>query len=328
MDMERQAGRQPVLFSRVDRVGRVLAAMTRAMANAAAVSSLLTLSEARTLATSHLAATDEVTELSLERFSGLWARFDRFADRVCGVVLIQDIDREIVAAFLRARTTTGSLPAASTVRVRLTALRLLFRVLRQLRLATSDPTLDVELPRRSYPGFRPLVDDEIERCRWAALATTVVTRDPAVWGLAEAGASTGEIGLVRTSDLDVERSRVFVTGGRKGVARWLPLTEWGAAQLVRRARGLDLGAFLTYAGDGSYDSRRSSVTAVVTRVLRRAGLGDAACVEPRSVTAWVGTRVLADTGRIDAVAHRLGLRSLDLAAELIGWDWQLASEIA
>jgi hypothetical protein len=32
-------------------------------------------------------------------------------------------------------------------------------------------------------------------------------------------------------------------------------------------------------------------------------------------------RVLDETGRIEQVARRLGLRSLDRAADLVGFDW-------
>ena len=44
-----------------------------------------------------------------------------------------------------------------------------------------------------------------------------------------------------------------------------------------------------------------------------------------SVAAWAGSRVFRETGRIDAVAHALGMRNLDRAAALIGWDWQAPS---
>jgi len=305
-----------------------MAALTGALAGAAAVSSQVTLGGARTLAAEHLTATGALTTLSLERFSGLWGRFQRFAERVCGVVLVAEVDEPVVRDFLGARTSTGGLPSVSTARARLTAVRLLFRALRELRLADSDPTLDIRLARRSYPSVRALTDKEVEACRWASLATLVATREPAVWALAEAGASTGEIGFVRAADLEPVAGRVWVGGGRKGVARWLPLTEWEATQLERRAGRVGADTALAYPGGGSYDSRRSSVTAVLTRVLRRAGLGAVEGVQPRSISAWLGRRVLDDTGRIEAVAHRLGLRSLDLAADIIGWDWSAAEDAA
>jgi integrase/recombinase XerC len=63
-------------------------------------------------------------------------------------------------------------------------------------------------------------------------------------------------------------------------------------------------------------------------VLRRAGLASEPDVRPVSVPAWVGVQVLAETGRIDEVARRLGVRSLDRAAALIGWDWTESPAVA
>jgi hypothetical protein len=57
-------------------------------------------------------------------------------------------------------------------------------------------------------------------------------------------------------------------------------------------------------------------------ILRRAGLHDEPGVKPRSVTAWAGKQIFNQRGRIDDVAVRLGMRSLDRAARLIGWDWR------
>ena len=326
-DNERQS-EQPRLPLPADSLGDAMAALRMALDNAAVRSTRLTLAEARTMVAEHLTATGAVTALSLERFTGLWARFQRFVERIQGVVLVADVDASVVRAFLDARTSAGGLPSVSTARARLAAVRLLYRVLRELRLADNDPTLDIRLERRLYPRVRALTDREADACRWASLATLVATREPAVWALAEAGASTGEIGFVRAVDLDLVAGRAWVSGGRKGTARWLPLDDWEATQLGRRAHQVGTEVPLTYAGDGSYDSRRSSVTAVLTRILRRAGLGAVDGVEPRSVSAWVGRRVLDDTGCIEAVARRLGLRSLDLAADIIGWDWSSTEDAA
>lgn len=327
-DNGRKRETQQRLPLRADPVDTALAALTQALADAAAASSGVTLGEARAVVAEHLTATGAVTPLSLDRFSGLWARFQRYAERIHGIVLVAEVDGAVVREFLDTRTSTGGLPSVSTARARLTAVRLLYRVLRELRLADHDPTLDVRLEHRSYPSVRALTDQEVEACRWASLATLIATREPAVWALAEAGASTGEIGFVRTPDLDLVSARAWVSGGRKGAARWLPLDDWEATQLGRRARQVGTDAPLAYAADGSYDSRRSSVTAVLTRILRRAGLGAVDGVEPRSVSAWVGRRVLDDTRRIEAVALRLGLRSLDLAADVIGWDWSSTEDAA
>ncbi len=57
-------------------------------------------------------------------------------------------------------------------------------------------------------------------------------------------------------------------------------------------------------------------------VLVRAGLPEDPAIRPSSVAAWAGRKLLDETGRIDIVAERLGLRSLDRTADFIGWDWR------
>ena len=46
-----------------------------------------------------------------------------------------------------------------------------------------------------------------------------------------------------------------------------------------------------------------------------------ATLRPSSVAAWAGRRCFDETGDITKVAQLLGVRSLDQAARIIGWDW-------
>jgi integrase/recombinase XerC len=295
-----------------------------ALSAAADAAPTVTLTAARTVAAEHLAATGAVTPLSLERFVALWSRFDGFALKSHGATLVADVDVTVVTAFVQARTSRGHRPSPATSHLRRTALRLLFRVLRSLRLAKTDPTLDLALPSRTSTRARPLTDEEVELCRWASLGTVVATRLPAVWALAESGAAAVEIGSVGIADLDLAAGAVWLGGSPKTRARRAPLTEWGAVQLRRRVRDLgpsDASQPVVYDGHGSPHSQRTTSAEGVRSVLERAGLTGDPDVRPRSVTAWVGRRVLAETGQIDAVARRLGLRSLDLAADLIDFDW-------
>jgi integrase/recombinase XerC len=146
---------------------------------------------------------------------------------------------------------------------------------------------------------------------------------PAVWALAEAGVTTGEIPTVRGIDVDPAAGAVWVSGSTKTDARTATLSEWGAQQIRRRLDmpERDPSVAVVYAGSGSPESAQASVSGAIGDVLRRAGLGDEPDVRPRSVTAWVGRQVFLETGQIEAVARRLGLRSLDRAAALIAWDW-------
>jgi hypothetical protein len=56
-----------------------------------------------------------------------------------------------------------------------------------------------------------------------------------------------------------------------------------------------------------------------------AGLTGERDVRPAPVAAWAGRRVLAESGRIDEVARRLGMSSLDRTARFIAFDWQDAN---
>jgi integrase/recombinase XerC len=69
------------------------------------------------------------------------------------------------------------------------------------------------------------------------------------------------------------------------------------------------------------ESRRAHSSQAIRETLRRAGLLADSEVRPASLTAWAGQQVLNETGRVDEVARALGMRSLDGAARLIGWDW-------
>ena len=59
----------------------------------------------------------------------------------------------------------------------------------------------------------------------------------------------------------------------------------------------------------------------ISDTLIRAGLGCEPDVRPISVAAWAGRQLLDATGRVDAVARLLGVRSLDRAARIAAWDW-------
>jgi len=66
---------------------------------------------------------------------------------------------------------------------------------------------------------------------------------------------------------------------------------------------------------------RTSAASAVTAVLTRAGLADEADIRPTSVAAWAGRAAFERTGNIGEAARLLGMRSLDAAARMIGWDW-------
>ena len=86
-------------------------------------------------------------------------------------------------------------------------------------------------------------------------------------------------------------------------------------------KGLEGDPHVAYTGGGSEESRQASSCIAVAETLQRAGIGREPDVRPGSVVAWAGVRIFSETGRIEEVARRLGMRSLDRAARFIGWDW-------
>jgi integrase len=260
------------------------------------------------------------------RVLGLFERFGVFVGRAFGVARLRDVSREQVEAFIRSSTVgTGEAPSAATMQLRRSALRLLFRSARELDLLDGDPTVDLVLPSRTNESARPLTDDEVEQCRRVCLHALASTRLSVAWALGEATARTGEIPHVALSDLDLDGTRVWIHGSSKTEERWGALTCWGANQVARHVRGLAPGVesatLLAYGGSGNLESRRSFSSQAIRETLQRAGLTADPYVRPASLAAWAGVCVMRETGRIEAVAAALGVRSLDTAARTIGWDW-------
>jgi integrase/recombinase XerC len=264
-----------------------------------------------------------LSEQSERRLVQVICRFLRYLDGA-GISSLTETSPAAVRDFVLAPSdTTDAAPSVATSHLRRSAVRLLFRVLRQMSLVEHDPTLDLALPPRSSLQARPLSDDEIALGRSFSLYSLTETRRPAAWALAEASARTSEIPNVCVRDLDLDAGRVWLGGGTKVEPRWASLTTWGTRALERRLEtiGTDPDTPLVYEGRGSLESRQASTCDAISETLRRAGLAAEPDVRPLSVTAWAGRKVLDETGRIDAVARALGMRSLDRAATLIGFDW-------
>jgi integrase len=259
-----------------------------------------------------------------ERVATILRGFVRFCERGHQIADPLAVTPEVCEAFLRAPVSAGPPPSTSLLHLRRTALRLLFRSARHLGLPVGDPTLDLRLPPRDQLATRPLADDEVSLCRASAAWSLNDRRRAAAWALAEATCRSVEIGLIARSDIDLDQGRVWIHGGQTTADRWGCLTPWGASQLERRleAIGDDPDHLVVYEGrEGAATGQISSCIAV-REVLIRAGLGREPGVRPASVAGWAGRQILAETGRIEEVARRLGMASLDRTARFIGWSWE------
>lgn len=286
----------------------------------------LTLGEALSLAVGHLTAAQVYSDLTLAVVTREMARAVSYWT-AHGLTTVADVTQEWVRDWLFSATNRfggWATPSASTVRARRTAGGCFFRCMRALGITLVDPTLDIDLPPRSGLSTRPLTDEEIGLCRLAAAHTLTEYRRPAILALAEATATTAEQAQVLRRHIDLDQARVWLVGNRKRAPRWGYLTEWGRTAVGKALRPLrdEAGTPIVYPSQHSAAAGASSVSQAVSQILADAGLAHDPDVRPGSIPAWAGRRVLDETGRIEIVAQRLGVQSLDSAASAIGWRWR------
>jgi integrase/recombinase XerC len=267
--------------------------------------------------------TEWVSTAQAERVATILDGFTRFCERGHGVTDLAEVNPAIATAFIDAPAPGGAPPSGSLVHLRRSALRLLFRSARHLGQAVGDPTLDIRLPPRAQLGTRPLDDDEVSLCRATAAWSLNDRRRAAAWALGEATCRSVEVGQITRADVDLEGRRVWIHGGQTTSDRWGHLSDWGCAQLDRRLAtiGQVPDQPVVYEGDDGPATGQISACIAVRDVLIRAGLGKEPGVRPASVAGWAGRQILRETGRIDEVARRLGMASLDRTARFIDWSW-------
>ncbi|MEU1902970.1 integrase [Streptomyces hygroscopicus] len=282
-----------------------------------------------------MAAHGEFTEQTLDKFGLLLKRFERYA-HLRGATVLDDVTQDLAEDFITARGRSRhghvSNSATATMLLRRSVIRAAYRTLRELQLSDTDPTQDIHLPRRAVGDVRPLTEDETIDLRHHASFVTRPSRHGAAAALALAGGHSGEIGHIRVRDLDAKNRRVWMHGSTKTDPRWCPLDNWGLDILVNRARFVSarqlrpesaprahLAVSDRHASDAALQAR---VCVAVRDLLTRIGLADETGVKPSSVTAWAGVEAFERTGRIEEAARRLGLRSLDRAAAVIGHAWR------
>jgi len=261
---------------------------------------------------------------------------DRFAHRVTaqGLTTFAQVDAAHCQGFIDAPTTAGAPPELTTRHSRRTALRMLFRTLRQVGLCDADPTLDLRLPARSVTAARPLSDVEVTLCRASARlgeAGAVSLQRATAWALAETTAMTSEISRIRLSDVDDPHAPRWVQlpGTRRLDSRLGQLTDWGAVIVARQLRvlaGQRAGAhtLLTYRGRGvpGQDKAQSATCNAIGAILDLAGLSTEPDIRPASVRNWAGRRLYDGGMPIEQVARRMGCWSLDTAATAIALTWR------
>jgi integrase/recombinase XerC len=276
---------------------------------------------------SHLGSMHDLREQAIARLLQEMAYFVDYS-LVRGAVYLDEIHQDMCRDFIEQGVYVQerwSTPAPATQYVRRSGIRLLYRTARHLLLASGDPTIDIVLPPRSSKRARPLGDDEEALARVWCLPTVTTTRLPAAWALGQATATGSEMAAAVIDDVDLDGMRVWLHGNEHSrTPRWGRLTEWGAQHLRARLDELpkDPGTPLISGATASRNARQASSCIAVQQVMQSAGLRSDPGIRPASLPAWAGRKVFEETRRIEDAALALGVRSLDSAAEIIGWDWQ------
>ncbi|MFD4276194.1 hypothetical protein R2B67_21260 [Streptomyces cyaneofuscatus] len=279
-----------------------------------------------------MTAQNEMSHQTYDKFGLLLRRFDLYAG-VRGALLIADVEPGLVDDFVNAKGHSRhgyvSDAAVATRLLRRSVVRSAFRVLRELGLSHQDPARDIVLPARTHEGIRALTEDEIVDLRHHASFTSRPTRHAAAAALALAGGHSGEVGHIVIADLDLPHRRVWMHGSIKYEPRWCRLDAWGRHVLAERARHVTTEnpdpatARLAVSSRPTSDAALQARACVALRdLLRRIGLGGEPDVKPASITATAAVAAFETTGRIEDAARSIGLRSLDRAAAVVGYDWR------
>jgi site-specific recombinase XerD len=282
------------------------------------------------------ATEDAFTPATLDKCGEAIARFARRLDRQ-GVTDPDQITAAHAQGFVDAPTRTGQPPELTTRHARRTALRMLFRTLRELGYDIGDPSLDLHLPARSETTARPLTDLEVTLCRASSRMGEAGGRSlhrAVCWALGETTAVTSEISAVRVGDVDDRTAPRWVRlpGTRRHDPRLGELSDWGSTIVARQLKLLSQrhatpASLLTYRGQGvpGEAGAQSAVCNAIGGVLALAGLTEETDVRPASLRNWAGRRLYEAGLPIEQVARRMGSRSLDSAAADIGLNWRSPS---
>lgn len=264
--------------------------------------------------------------------------------RAIGVEVLANCDPGVCADWVHARP-VGSMwsanmtgqPAYGTQANRRTSLINFFATCHHLGLWDENPAEKVTTHGRTNTRTRPLTQAEAERLMDRAAYQARENKMPATVALALAGATVTEIAQVEPIDVYLAEQVVWLPGlGRRNLARWVPLDEWQTDALasrinyLTRRNGSHIAGFsLVHRGrvaDQDPTKFAMSTNQMLVRALAKAGLGVDQGVRPSSIHEYVANRVYTETGSMEAVAVRCGLRSIDAAARLVTVNWRTTHE--
>lgn len=259
-----------------------------------------------------------------------------------GLTLVCDLTNEPLNEWMfAANAYTGQPVTDTTARLRRNVATSFFYTCFQLGITDVNPaTMLPNLTRRGR-FVSPFTPDEIDRLKESSVFAWRETKSPAALALALLGAAPGEVGCITCADVRLTDMLVRAHGGGTRYAeRWLPIDDsWCFEQLAARLTAISRkhpedwqSRYVAYEPltDSEADFlRRSAATSMtLTKVIAKAGLKKNGVRRVASIAEYVACRIFAETGRIEAVAARLGINKLDDVAHIVGYEWKTEYLIA
>ena len=257
---------------------------------------------------------------------------------------VTDVDGDLLLEWMYAVSArSGEPPTTNMVVQRRAVARTIYGTFALLGITDLDITSTLGRIRRPNRAVDALSGSDIERLKEFADSGRHVGQSPSGSGkapsavaLALIGVQTPEIPEICVKDIHLLDQRVWVHGGSdRYQERWIPIDDsWAFESLAARVSFLvnkhGVGASDmkvayesgTKRGGTGERNASASVCNTIDKVMRTAGLKKNKKVRVASITEHVAMRVWGATGRVEAVAARLGMSSLDRAAHLVGYDWR------
>ena len=255
---------------------------------------------------------------------------------VHGAPLVCDLSTNLLLDWTNAANAYTGEPVPDTTRyARRAVASAFFHTCFRLGITDQNPAQALPARKSRDRYVHPFTPEQIDRLKGQAASRHKETKGPAALALVLLGCSSGEVGAITARDIDLTAMLVNAHGGGDRYAqRWLPIDgPWCFDQLAARLRALAdkcphdwqdrYVAYDPQPGKDDNPRRRAAATSMtVGKIIERAGLKVGGITRVASITEAVARRVFLETGKVEAVAARLGLRKLDDAAHLCGYDWQ------
>lgn len=276
-----------------------------------------------------------LTESTRETHSKVLRTLAKYA-RSRGARVVCDISNEILNDWMFAPNAYTGEPVADTTPGLRRAVASAFYYT-CFNLGITDVNAAATLPSTQHPQryVCPFTAEQIDALKEASQFAHRGTKSPAALALALLGAAPGEVGSIRCEDVRLVDMLVRAHGGGSRYAeRWLPIDDpWCFDQLAARLKQLAAKhpddwqtRYVAYepreGKDDSFARRSAATSTTLTKVIEKAGLKRNGVRRVASIGEYVAARVFAQTGRLEAVAARLGIDKLDDAATIVGYDWR------